>query len=108
MLKVGVSAGLLYVLFSRNDMAESWAQMRSASIGWIVTALAVNFAIILVATWRWHVLLQAQHVPMPVPRLLNSYLAATFANNFLPSNIGGDVIRISDTARPAKSKNLAA
>jgi uncharacterized membrane protein YbhN (UPF0104 family) len=31
-----------------------------------------------------------------------------FFNNFLPSNIGGDVIRIRDTARPAGSKTLAA
>ena len=38
---------------------------------------------------------------------MNSYFAATFANNFLPSNIGGDVIRISDTARAAGSKTLA-
>jgi hypothetical protein len=32
---------------------------------------------------------------------------ATFFNNFLPSNIGGDVIRIADTARAAGSKTLA-
>ena len=40
-------------------------------------------------------------------RLLGSYLVALFFNNFLPSNIGGDVIRIRDTARPAGSKTLA-
>jgi hypothetical protein len=96
-IKIGVSAILLYVLFSRIDTAELWAQVRNASIGWIVTALAVYFLMILVATWRWRVLLRRQHVSMPFGRLLNSYLAATFANNFLPSNIGGDVIRISDT-----------
>jgi len=33
---------------------------------------------------------------------------ALFFNNFLPSNIGGDVIRIGDTARAAGSKTLAA
>ena len=32
---------------------------------------------------------------------------ALFFNNFLPSNIGGDVIRIADTAGPARSKTLA-
>jgi uncharacterized protein (TIRG00374 family) len=108
MLKVGVSAGLLYVLFSRIDMAELWAHMRGASLGWIAIALAVYFLMILVATWRWRVLLGAQHVSVPFGRLLNFYLSATFANNFLPSNIGGDVIRISDTAKPVGSKTLAA
>jgi uncharacterized protein (TIRG00374 family) len=108
MLKIGVSVGLLYVLFSRIDMTELWRQMRHASVVWIAFALAVYFAMILVATWRWRVLLGAQHVSLPFGRLLNSYLAATFANNFLPSNIGGDVIRIGDTARPVGSKTLAA
>src|SRR5207237_6298536 len=32
----------------------------------------------------------------------------SFFNNFLPSNIGGDVIRSSDTARAACSRTLAA
>jgi uncharacterized membrane protein YbhN (UPF0104 family) len=39
--------------------------------------------------------------------LLRSFLVATFYNNFLPSNIGGDVIRIAETAKPAGSKTLA-
>jgi hypothetical protein len=39
--------------------------------------------------------------------LISSFLVATFFNNFLPSNIGGDVIRIADTAPAAGSKTLA-
>ena len=35
------------------------------------------------------------------------YLVALFFNNLLPSNIGGDVVRISDTAKLARSKTLA-
>ena len=52
-------------------------------------------------------LLEAQHVHVAGRRLLGSFLIAAFFNNFLPSNIGGDVIRIGDTARAAGSKTLA-
>jgi uncharacterized membrane protein YbhN (UPF0104 family) len=52
-------------------------------------------------------LLAAQHVPLPFSMLTNSFLVATFFNNFLPSNIGGDVIRIRDTARAAGSRTIA-
>src|SRR5437899_391180 len=52
-------------------------------------------------------LLAAQAVELPSLTLLGSFLVALFFNNFLPSNIGGDVIRIRDTARPAGSKTLA-
>jgi hypothetical protein len=45
---------------------------------------------------------------MPFPALFGSMSVALFFNNFLPSNIGGDVVRISDTAKVARSKTLAA
>jgi uncharacterized membrane protein YbhN (UPF0104 family) len=60
-----------------------------------------------VSVWRWRVLLHAQHVRVPTRKLSESYWVALFFNNFLPSNIGGDVVRIADTARPAGSKTLA-
>jgi uncharacterized membrane protein YbhN (UPF0104 family) len=39
--------------------------------------------------------------------LTGSWLVALFFNNFLPSNIGGDVARVADTTRAAGSKTLA-
>ena len=106
-LKIGVSASLLVLLFTRIDAATMWRLMRGASVSWIAAALTLYLAMLLVSTWRWRVLLQAQHVHLTFPTLLNSYFVATFANNFLPSNIGGDVVRIRDTARAAGSKTLA-
>ena len=65
---------------------------------------AVN---VLACIWRWGLLLDAQDVHVPSRSLLGSFLVALFFNNFLPSNIGGDVIRIRDTAGPARSKTVA-
>jgi uncharacterized protein (TIRG00374 family) len=107
-LKIVVSAGLLYVLLSRVDLARLGAQARAASPAWLTAALALYLLMILVSAWRWDLLLRAQRVRVPFGALTNSFLVATFFNNFLPSNIGGDVIRIGDTARPARSKTLAA
>jgi len=106
-LKIGVSAGLLYVLFTRIDAGHLWRLIRHASLPWIVAALLLYLVMLLVSTWRWQLLLRAQHVRIEFGPLLNSFLVAVFANNFLPSNIGGDVIRIRDTARLIGSKTLA-
>jgi hypothetical protein len=106
-LKVGVSVLLLSILFSRVDLGAFWSRARDASLVWLLLALVVYFANILASTWRWGLLLGAQHVHVPEQTLLSSYLVAGFFNNFLPSNIGGDVVRIRDTARPAGSKTLA-
>jgi uncharacterized membrane protein YbhN (UPF0104 family) len=105
--RVVVSVVLLAALFSRLDAREFWASAKQASLPWLLVALGLYFIHVLASTWRWRVLLNAQGVHVPRTRLLSSYLVAIFFNNFLPSNIGGDVVRISDTARPARSKTLA-
>lgn len=105
--KIAVSGGLLYLLLSRVDVHRLWALARGASVPWLLAALALYFVVILIGAWRWNLFLRAQHIDVPFGVLINSYLVATFFNNFLPSNIGGDVIRIRDTAQAAGSKTLA-
>ena len=105
--KVAVSALLLGILLSRIDATRLWSTARHASLVWLAVALGVYFVNVLVSTWRWHLLLRAQRVDVSSRLLLGSFLVATFFNNFLPSNIGGDVIRIRDSAKEAGSKTLA-
>jgi uncharacterized protein (TIRG00374 family) len=52
-------------------------------------------------------LLEAQGHVAPMAHLSASYLVATFFNNFLPSNIGGDVIRVRDSSRLTGSTTSA-
>lgn len=106
--KIAVSAGLLAILFSRVDVAALWAQVRLASPGWLAVSLGIYVAALGISAWRWGVLLEAAGVVLRLRRLVASFLVATFFNNFLPSNIGGDVVRVADTARPAGSKTVAA
>ena len=89
-------------------MARLWHLARSASIPWLAAALGLYYLMIAVSAWRWGVLLEAQGLHFPLRRLTSSFFVATFFNNFLPSNIGGDVIRIADTAPAAGSRTRAA
>src|SRR5262245_24599161 len=107
-VKILVSVALLVVLFRRIDVERLWGLARGASIAWLVAALLLYALTVVASVWRWHLLLEAQHVVVEVLQLAGSFLVALFFNNFLPSNVGGDVIRIADTARPAKSRTLAA
>jgi uncharacterized membrane protein YbhN (UPF0104 family) len=106
-IKLAVSTGLLVLLFRRIDVGRLWASARQASLAWLAVALVVYLVNVLVSVWRWRVLLHAQEVHVPARSLFESLLVSLFFNNFLPSNIGGDVIRIRDTARPAGSKTVA-
>jgi uncharacterized membrane protein YbhN (UPF0104 family) len=81
--------------------------VRRASLLWLGIALLLYFVNVLLSVWRWHLLLEAQSIDASSRMLLGSYLVALFFNNFLPSNIGGDVVRIRDTSPAAKSTTVA-
>jgi uncharacterized membrane protein YbhN (UPF0104 family) len=105
--KLAVSVILLGFLFSRIDVGKLWTSTQRASIPWLIAAFMIYAITVAAGVWRWHLLLEAQDVQIDTSRLAGSFLVALFFNNFLPSNIGGDVIRIRDTTRPAGSMTLA-
>ncbi len=91
------------MLFAQTDASSLYDAMRRASLPWLAAALALYLVMILASAWRWNLLLAAQRISVSGWTLVSSFLVATFFNSFLPSNIGGDVIRIRDTTQPAGS-----
>ena len=89
------------------DLPAFLDRVKSMHPGWIALALAAYTATQSIAVWRWNRLLRAQHVEVEKKTLTDSIWVSMFFNNFLPSNIGGDVIRIADTAPAGGSKTLA-
>jgi uncharacterized membrane protein YbhN (UPF0104 family) len=106
-LKFTVSAVLLWMLFRRADMSTTIGHIRQMNLLWMAAALGMYALMLLVSAWRWRLLLTVQTVHVGLGTLTKSFLVATFFNNFLPSNIGGDVVRVADTAPFAGSKTLA-
>jgi uncharacterized membrane protein YbhN (UPF0104 family) len=105
--KVGVSAGLLWLLFSRIDLGRFWTVARQSSMSWLGAALFAYAVAVFAGAWRWYQLLRVQDVRLPLSTVIGSFLVALFFNNFLPTNIGGDVMRVRDTAGPAGSSMRA-
>jgi hypothetical protein len=97
--KVAVSAALLAYLLSTTDLAAIEEKVRSADLVDLLGAVVCFVLMLALATWRWQLLLGALGAPAPIRRLTASYLVATFFNNFLPSNIGGDIVRVRDSSR---------
>ena len=107
LVRLGVSAALLYFVLRSIDLPAFLDRVKGMHPGWILLALAAYAATQSIAVWRWHTLLRAQHVEVEKRKLTNSIWVSMFFNNFLPSNIGGDFVRIADTAPAAGSKTLA-
>jgi uncharacterized membrane protein YbhN (UPF0104 family) len=102
-----VSAVLLYFVLRSIDLAAFAERVKGMNLLWMVLAVAVFALTMRISVWRWNRLLLAQQIEVEKRRLTESMWVSLFFNNFLPSNIGGDVVRIADTAAAAGSKTLA-
>ncbi|MEZ4673608.1 MAG: lysylphosphatidylglycerol synthase transmembrane domain-containing protein [Caldilineaceae bacterium] len=104
--KLIVSLGLLYWLFFKlDDPAQLWQQLVSANLTLLLLGALCYTAAVALSGMKWGILLRAVDIPVPLWRLLNYQWVAEFFNNFLPAQVGGDVMRgyalASDTRRAA-------
>ena len=94
-----MSLALLGYLFVTTDRDALARRMRTGDTFYLVAAMALYGLTLAIAVWRWRLLLHTQGYRASMGHLSASYLVATFFNNFLPSNIGGDVIRVRDSSK---------
>jgi uncharacterized protein (TIRG00374 family) len=106
-IKIGVSLALLAYLFVSTDLQALSIRVRYGDTVFLALAVLLYMFILLISVWRWRLLLQAQGFPISLRHLSSSYLVASFFNNFLPSNVGGDVVRVRDSSRITGSGTLS-
>ena len=107
LLKVCVSAVLIYWITREVDLTAVWASFRSANVRLLGLAFAMYFIGYYITAWRWQLLLAAQGVAAPIMYLYQSFMVAIFFNNLLPSTIGGDLSRMYDAWRLGRRKGDA-
>lgn len=106
LLKVAIGLGLLYILFRRlNDPAQLWRQIVNADKSRLMLGALCYASAVALSAIKWGILLRAIGINVAWPRLLAYQWVAEFFNNFLPAQVGGDVMRgyalASDTRRTA-------
>jgi uncharacterized membrane protein YbhN (UPF0104 family) len=94
-----LSVGLLIYLLSQ----QGWAAIAYAAsqIAWwrFVLAIILVFISRMAVAMRWHVLMYSAGTGITVRQSTRLTFAMLFASNFLPTTIGGDVIRLAGAIR---------
>ncbi|MXV88225.1 MAG: flippase-like domain-containing protein [Acidimicrobiales bacterium] len=100
-LRVGASAGLLalLIIISRDELSALDVGSKSAAAAWLTGAALVIAAAFVMAAVRWWQVADTLDVRVSGRSTLSIYLAALFVGNFLPTTIGGDVLRVNRLAR---------
>lgn len=89
-----LSALLLSFLLFRNR-SEVLAALRQLSLLDLLAAFGLILASRLFVTLRWYTLLRSGGVPISLPNAISLTFTGLFASNFLPTTIGGDVVRLA-------------
>lgn len=101
-LKAVISLGLFGYLVYHADPEEIIKVLSGISaadgIYFLASAIIFELVSIYLMSLRWKILLKQYEIDIRTDRLFGFYLIGLFFNNFLPTSIGGDVVRIYKAA----------
>ncbi len=85
---------LLIILIREQGDGELFSALRRVSPTYFLFALLALFASRIFSASRWYILLRSAGVSMSWLRALMLMFTGNFSSNFLPSTVGGDVVRL--------------
>lgn len=106
-LRFLISGGLIvFLVWQANPLTilEAW---RQADVRLLILAFLLQLVGIALSSAKWGVLLRARGHQQPYSWLISAYLAGQFANNFLPTTVGGDGLRALQLSRRIGSLSQA-
>jgi uncharacterized membrane protein YbhN (UPF0104 family) len=90
-----VATVLIVLLIQQEGWSQIVNALKQISLASFLLALVSLLISRLFVIARWHVLLQSGGVKIPFSRSAELTLMGLFASNFLPTTIGGDVVRLT-------------
>ena len=81
------------------DLSKTLHLLAHAEIGYFLAAVAIMIGSVWPMAWRWQQLLRARGIDDRLSWLTRAYFVAYTAGQLLPTAVGGDAVRIYETAR---------
>jgi uncharacterized protein (TIRG00374 family) len=99
--------GYLVYLAEPNKILEVLSHIwYDGGIVYLLLALLIFVVALWVFALRWQILVSGYGLKIPTYHLFNYYLIGLFFNNFLPTAIGGDVLRIYNLIRESGERTI--
>ncbi len=100
------AAAIAYLVW-KVDLGTTLDVLSETSVGWFVAAAAIMVLTVPVLAARWDALLRAHGIHERLPWLTRAYFVAYTAGQILPTALGGDAVRVLDTARRHAGRTAA-
>ena len=98
-VKGAVSLLLIGLLLVRVDLKALGRALQDYHLGYLLLSIALAPLLIWASSEKWRVLAAGLGDRVEGLRLFHYYMVGSFFNNFLPTNVGGDVIRVLQLGR---------
>lgn len=92
--KLTLTSGALYWLFSHSDFSSALAALHGGGIWLVVAAILAHLVAFGVGCFRWWLYLRHTERRIRFRDVFPAYLLGLFFNNVLPTNFGGDLVRV--------------
>src|SRR5881275_3469219 len=86
-------------IFWKIDVGRTAHILVHASLGYFLGAVAIMVGSVWPMAWRWQQLLSARGIRDRLSWLVRAYFVAYTAGQILPTAVGGDAVRIYETAK---------
>ncbi|MBI4822739.1 MAG: flippase-like domain-containing protein [Nitrospirae bacterium] len=91
LLKLSISACLLYFALSRAGVEKVFSLLRGINPIMFLSGVLIYIVVLMIAALRWRILLIE---PLPIGKVFSLYFIGAFFNTLLPGIVGGDVMKI--------------
>ena len=103
LLKIAVTLIALGFVFTQVDLRDIGQRFLDVNVGWLLIAFLLVNTSFLPRAWRWLELLRGLGQEVAFWRLVALYFVGNFFNTFLPSGVGGDVVRAVEIAQDVEA-----
>lgn len=94
LLRVVLTAAMLAWLSTNVDMQNVGRVLAEADMVLLLPAVVMYLLSIFCAAWRWQQLLEGMNIALSLLKLLRLVFVGAFFNMFLPSSVGGDLMKM--------------
>ncbi len=107
LIRLIITGILVWVILSRVNGEEFVTLLKDVDLRLVALGYLLNLVMVALNSVRWGELVKPLGVHVSFMRLTGYYFVCMFFNNFMPTSIGGDVMRVFDLSKHTGKKSSA-
>lgn len=102
-LRMGCTLLLLAYLLQSVSWSTMWIKLQAVDNGLLSVGVITGLFGVIISAYLWQCLLDSEHIHVDLRKLVNLYLVGVAFNHFLPTGMGGDVVKAYYVGRENKN-----